>query len=106
MLRLAHVACVGTGLLNIGFALSAAQLQLDPAPRAASVLFVAGAVTMPLVCVLSAWRAGFRHLFFVPALSLVLAAASFLYRGGSDENRLHRHERHPRARRRSCCGWG
>ena len=81
MLRLAHIALVGTGLLNIGFALSAAQLQIDPVPRAASVLFVVGALTMPLVCALSAWRAGFRHLFFVPALSLVLATAHFIYRG-------------------------
>jgi hypothetical protein len=80
MLRLAHIACVGTGLLNICFALSASQLRLDPVPRAASVLFVVGAVTMPLVCALSAWRAGFRHLFFVPALALILAAADFIQR--------------------------
>jgi hypothetical protein len=81
MLRLTHISLVGTGLLNIAFALSAGALHLDPFPRLASVLFVAGAVTMPLVCALSAWRSALRHLFFLPVLSLVAATVDFLCGG-------------------------
>ena len=34
---------------------------------------------MPLVCYLSAWRKPFRHLFFIPAGSVILGVASFIY---------------------------
>ena len=81
MLRLAHISLVGTGLLNVGFALSAGALGADPIPRLASALFVVGAVTMPLVCALSACWSVVRHLFFVPVLSLVVATADFLFWG-------------------------
>ena len=43
--------------------------------EAASVCFVLGGVTMPLVCFLSAWRSPCRHLFFIPVTALVLAVA-------------------------------
>ena len=81
MLRLVHISLVGTGLLNLGFALSTASLEMVPAPRIASVLFIVGAVTMPAVCLLSAWRPSARRLFFIPVLSLVVATADFLCRG-------------------------
>jgi hypothetical protein len=81
MLRLVHISLVGTGLLNVAFALSVDALDAGPAAKLASVLFVAGAVTMPLVCALAAWRSGLRHLFFVPVLSLVVATADFLFWG-------------------------
>ena len=81
MLRLGHISLVGTGLLNLAFAVSVDYLRMDPAPRPASALLVVGAVTMPLVCFLSAWRAAFRHLFFIPVASLVVAVAGFICRG-------------------------
>jgi hypothetical protein len=81
MLRLVHISLVGTGLLNVAFAFSCELLSIDPTPQVASVLFVVGAVTMPTVCLLSAWWYAARHLFFVPVLSLILATASFLWRG-------------------------
>jgi hypothetical protein len=75
MLRLAHVALVGTGLLNIAFGLLPARGGSSPfGPRCASVLFAAGAVAMPLACLLSAWRKEMRHLFFIPVSILVVAA--------------------------------
>lgn len=77
MLRLTHISLVGTGLLNLAFAFSVQSLGLGSCPIAA-VLFVVGAVTMPLVCGLSAWKKPFRQLFFVPVLSLVVASAIFL----------------------------
>jgi hypothetical protein len=81
MLRLVHISLVGTGLLNVAFALSCGPLAIDPPPLAASVLFVIGAVTMPTVCLLAAWWPAARRLFFVPVLSLILATADFLGRG-------------------------
>lgn len=81
LLRLAHISLVGTGLLNLAFAFSVKFLQMSACPRPASILFLIGAATMPLVCLLSAWQSRFRNLFFLPVLSLVLAAADFLYEG-------------------------
>jgi hypothetical protein len=45
-----------------------------------SILLIAGAVTMPLVCYLSAWKPLFRNIFFIPAVSVTLAIALFLWR--------------------------
>lgn len=81
MLRLAHIALIGTGLLNILFALSVSALGLAAPPYLASVLLVVGAISMPTVCALSAWRMAFRHLFFIPVVSLVVAVGEFVYRG-------------------------
>ena len=81
MLRLMHISMVGTGLLNLAFALSLRYFHTAIQPQIPSVLFVVGAVSMPLVCGLSAWRKPMRHLFFIPVLSLVIATASFLYQG-------------------------
>lgn len=81
LLRLAHISLVGTGLLNLAAAASAAQLGLGAVPRLASVSFIVGAVTMPSVCVLSAWRRLFRHFFFIPVLSLLVAVTDFLWEG-------------------------
>lgn len=81
MLRLTHISLLGTGLLNLAFALSADALNIVPPPRLASILFIVGAATMPTVCALSAWRPAFRHLFFIPVVSLLLAAADLIYRG-------------------------
>ncbi len=81
MLRLTHISLLGTGLLNVSFALSAGALNLAPPPRVASILFIVGAATMPTVCALSAWRPKFRHLFFIPVVSLLMAAADLIYRG-------------------------
>jgi len=36
---------------------------------------------MPTICFLSAWRDSFRHLFFIPVVSLLLATADLLLRG-------------------------
>lgn len=81
MLRLVHISLVGTGLLNVAFALSAAAIPLDPVPTLGSASFVVGAVTMPLICALSVWRSAMRHLFFIPVISLVVGTADILYWG-------------------------
>lgn len=65
--RLGHISFFGLALLNATFALTQHLAPLN-APHAATALwaFVTGAVTVPAVCFLSAWRNRFRQLFFVP----------------------------------------
>lgn len=69
LLRLGHVALAALGTLNILFGLSPL-----PAGGGAAAwpgpLLLAGAITMPLVCFLAAWRAPFRHAFFLPVTLL------------------------------------
>ena len=80
MLRLMHISMVGTGLLNLAFVLTVESARVDPYPRVASDLFVLGAVTMPLVCALSAWQPRLRAFFLVPVLSLIAASGELVYR--------------------------
>ena len=78
LLRLGHVSLFGIALLNLAFALPARAGGWAAAPPpgsgAASALWVAGAVLMPTVCALAAWRKPLRHLFVLPVGSLVGAA--------------------------------
>ena len=70
--RLGHVSFLGTGLLNLGFALSIRSFGVTPGGLApASILILSGAITMPPVCYLSAWNKRFRSFFFIPVLCLV-----------------------------------
>lgn len=78
MLRLMHISLVGTGLLNLAFAFSVSLRDLATAPLLPSVAFGIGAVAMPLVCGLAAWRKPMRHLFFIPVSALVVATAAFV----------------------------
>jgi hypothetical protein len=81
MVRLGHISFFGTGLLNLAFTLSVDHLGLERPPPLASAAFVVGALAMPTVCFLSAWRDPFRRLFFIPVASLIVGAADFLLRG-------------------------
>lgn len=72
MLRLGHIAFFGIGFLNFALALTFALVPLpETHMRLAGWAMVAGAVTMPLLCFLTAWRPMFRHLFFIPVLSVL-----------------------------------
>lgn len=78
LLRLGHISLFGLALLNLAFALTADRMGWtaagNPGARAASVLMVAGAVLMPTVCALAAWRVPLRHLFVLPVGCLGTAA--------------------------------
>ena len=80
MIRLAHIAFFGLGLINLGFALTAVSLGIRSGLTLISWLLVVGAITMPAVCYLSAWRKVFRHLFCVPAVSVTVGVGLFLWR--------------------------
>ena len=71
MVRLGHISFFGLAFLNFMFALTVHDSLLSGMTvQSASVLFLAGAITMPLVCFLSAWRKPLRHLFPVPVLCI------------------------------------
>lgn len=62
--RLGHISFFGLGFLNLIFAATAGQLLLSGYYlQVASWALVVGAITMPTVCFLSAWRKPMRHLF-------------------------------------------
>jgi hypothetical protein len=73
LLRLGHIALAALGMLNLIYALSPWPPPERWQAEAASLNFLIGGATMPLVCFLSAWRTPWRRLFFVPVTALVLA---------------------------------
>jgi hypothetical protein len=80
MIRLAHIAFFGIGLLNLCFAMTVRALGLDAGLRITSILLIGGAITMPAVCYLSAWKPALRNLFFIPAVSVTVGIALFVWR--------------------------
>jgi hypothetical protein len=67
-------------LLNLAFFFTVRELDLRGEMVWSSGLLVVAAVAMPLLCYLSALRRGFRHLFFVPTLSVIIGVALLLWR--------------------------
>jgi hypothetical protein len=79
MLRLGHISFFGIAFINISFVFTSFILEIKEANAWPSRLFVVGAVTMPLCCYLSAFEKRFRHLFFIPVISLIAGAAVFVF---------------------------
>lgn len=78
MIRLGHISFFGLGLLNLVFVFSVRHLGIDTGIKIPSVLLVIGLYTMPAVCYLAAWKPFFRHLFFIPAVSVIMSIILFL----------------------------
>ena len=78
LIRLGHISFFGIGFLNLGMGLTGSVLSI--ASPAASVLMLVGAVAMPAVCYASAFRPEFRHLFFIPAGSVLVSLILFIGR--------------------------
>src|SRR4051812_10507492 len=76
IVRLGHIALAALGMVNLLFAATVARV--DQSARVASVLLIIGGASMPLVCFLTGWKSLFRHLFFIPVLSLVVAVVLIL----------------------------
>jgi len=81
MLRLGHISFFGIAFLNLAYANTLQLRGAAAASPAACALLIAGAVTMPAVCYLAAWRKPLRHLFCVPVLSLLGAATLVIAQG-------------------------
>jgi hypothetical protein len=79
LVRLGHVAFFGTGLLNLAFAWTTKVFPMGSFAEIPSVLFVVGAVAMPAVCFLVAWRKAFFPLFVIPVIALTGGAAITLW---------------------------
>src|SRR5262245_18320005 len=78
ILRLGHIALAALGMINILYGLSSMAGEHSLRARIASLGFIIGGLSMPAVCFLASWRAGFRHLFFIPVSALVIAAIQTL----------------------------
>ncbi len=78
ILRLGHIALAALGMINVLYGLSPARSELSLESQIASLGFIIGGITMPAVCFLSAWRVGFRHLFFIPVSALIIAVIQTL----------------------------
>jgi hypothetical protein len=83
MLRLGHISFIGTGLLNVLFALSVAALH-TAAPhvephRLGSLAMLASTVAMPGVCAAAAFWKPARHLFFIPVICLLAGTGEIVY---------------------------
>ncbi len=83
LLRLGHISFFGLGLINILFALCTKDEAGSQWLALASVSMLAGAVTMPLNCFLTAWQEKFRHLFFVPVGSMLIGIGALLAHWGT-----------------------
>jgi hypothetical protein len=81
MARLGHISFFGIALINLIFSLSLTVFNVQITSPYPSYLFIAGAITMPLVCFLSAYNKKFRHLFPVPVLCLVAGTLVFFIQG-------------------------
>jgi hypothetical protein len=78
LIRLAHISFFGIGFLNLGIGLTCHAIGFEA--KLASTLMLVGAVMMPTVCYLSAFKPIFRHLFFIPAGSVLLSVILIIER--------------------------
>jgi len=77
--RLGHISLAALGMLNVLYGLTPHTVVLPPLHQLASIGLMAGGWTMPAVCFLTAWRAGLRHLFFIPVICLLIGVGAILY---------------------------
>jgi hypothetical protein len=75
MARLGHIALAALGIMNAVYALAPVR------GNTAGAALLAGAIAMPAVCFLSAWKKPLRHLFFIPVTLLGLAVVLILVLG-------------------------
>lgn len=74
MLRLGHISFFGIGTLNILYSFTVMSLKIEQEQNHyTGSLFLIALATMPTVCFLTAYKKHFRHLFFIPVLSLLAA---------------------------------
>ena len=79
MTRLGHISFFGIAFINFAFVGTAFILGIEQEVFIPSVLFVIGAIGMPLICYLSAFKKFFRNFFFIPALSVIAGVIILLY---------------------------
>ena len=80
LLRLGHISQAALGMLNVLYAVSTPVALGWPA-QLASMGLVVGGLSMPVACFLTAWKPGFRHLFFIPVAALITGVIQTLLNG-------------------------
>ncbi len=79
MIRLGHIAFFGLGIINVLFALSLIAFPISNVyARFASAGFAVSLVTMPACCFMTAWRTGFRYLFPIPVLAVLVGLGGLI----------------------------
>lgn len=69
--RLAHISFFGLALMNFVFYLTAREFtQFSQLANIASWGFIAGAVSMPICCIVMAHQPHWRALFLIPVIGL------------------------------------
>ena len=72
LLRLGHISFFGLGFINLMYGFTLGQINIAPAYiNTASISLIAGAVSMPVCCFLTAWKKMFVYLFPVPVLAVI-----------------------------------
>ena len=79
MTRLGHISLFGIAFINIAFVFTVHVLDITQEVSIPSTLFIIGTIGMPLICYLSALKKEVRHLFFIPALSIIAGIISLLW---------------------------
>jgi len=79
MTRLGHISFFGIAFINIAFVGTSEVLDIEQQVSIPSALFIIGAIGMPLICYLSAFKKPIRHFFFIPALSIIAGIISLLW---------------------------
>lgn len=77
LIRLGHISFFGLAFINLSYALSVRTLGIENDLWLTSVLLIIGAITMPLICFLAAWKKQLCHLFPIPVLSLLTGVVLF-----------------------------
>ena len=81
LLRLGHISFFGLAFLNLAFAGTVGLVPFGSRTAwCIGLCLAAGALTMPICCVLCAWRRSFRLLFPIPVTSLIVAISLILIR--------------------------
>lgn len=86
MTRLGHISFFGIAFINLAFYLTVKSMDFASEMTIPSILFIIGAIGMPLICYLSAFIKGFRHLFFIPTLSVIIGTGMLLWEIGLRAN--------------------
>ena len=79
MYRLGHISFFGLGAVNLMFYLTAGRLGPGALLTASSWAMVAGAITMPLCCMVMAHLPRTRMLFALPVVSLLVGASLVIF---------------------------
>lgn len=81
MVRLGHIAFAALGMINLLYAFTPYPTPGTTLAAVAGGGLMVGGVAMSAVCFLTAWRERFRHLFFIPVVSLAAGVVAILIGG-------------------------